>query len=69
MRFMIYTQKILLERSNGASWAGQVARGTCWGEDNAYKVWWWFLKERGDVKDLDIDGSIIFAYIVFYNLL
>lgn len=43
--------------------------GTCGGEDNAYNVWWWFLKERGDVKDLDRDGSKIFVYIVFYNLL
>jgi hypothetical protein len=45
------------------------AGGRFGGEDNAYKVWWWFLKEIVDLKDLDIDGSIIFEYIVFYNLL
>jgi len=45
------------------------AGGTCGGADNAYKVWWWFLKETGDAKDLDIDGNLIFAYIVVYNLL
>jgi len=45
------------------------AGGTRGGEDNTYRVWCWFLKERGDVKDLDIDGSKIFVYIVFYNLL
>ena len=39
------------------------------GEDNAYEVWWRLLKERGDVKNLDIDGSIIYTYTVFYNLL
>lgn len=39
--------------------------GMCGGEDSAYKVWWCFLKERGDVKALDIDGSVILAYIVF----
>jgi len=26
------------------------AGGTCGGEDNACKVWWWFLKDRGDGK-------------------
>ena len=45
------------------------AGGTCGEADNAYKVWWWFLKETGDVKNVGKNRSIIFAYIVFYNLL
>jgi hypothetical protein len=38
------------------------ASGTYGGEDNAYKVWWRFLKERNHLEDLDIDRSNIIIY-------
>jgi hypothetical protein len=63
---MIYTQKILLERSDRGTWVGQVADV---GEKIMHTRLVAILNERGDVKDLDIDGSITFTYIVFYNLL
>jgi hypothetical protein len=63
---MISTQKILLEQSDRGTWVGHVENV---GEKIMRTRLVAILNERGDMKDLDIDGSIKFTYNVFYNVL